>query len=955
MPYNTVNRGLSSPAPTTSTSFSTSKRSNDQTLATPHRTLHNDAQMSNNPSQTSTSQSRNFGTKRIRGLFKRSEGGNEKPTTISSPIIDPRLSPGTIRRNGTRVVRQETVRQNERPVRPTRPVRDPELDTREPGRSDIRPSTMTIRQVQPDRSHVERSRNGNTGTIKPNDVPGGSILLNESTNTARRNGNGTVRFPGLVADLTTTDVRSRGKEKQSSRTSISKFLNPNKGKPTQTAVVQNQASVIIQKAEDTSRGSNVGTGNRYSEKDGSRRDRETIRLSEGMDVAGLSTPARSGTVTPKAIPENAADHLVSRSTLQPGSTTVLDDVKAGRAGDVSSGTTTGPIEETRDYPTSRSSSRTGTSFTIHRLTPAEIASRSRASITHPVEQGGRYPVGKDMIPPRSSSRLSGSTLAPETNPAESPKHFILRMAVTYLVKTILPELRAERNSPEPRHASLIEYVRPLERLERAWGFDWMLRGKEGMTISARTREKERDALRKSLQDGTMLVFLLNRNGLHVATSKSPSKQLDLVAQTCSAHNFTLEEDQQVKTLSQIDGVGVYTAAAVVIALARYAGPVPDRRDSGEGESEEESDDTQKQRDSYTANRTVASSYVKKEAESPPRGTKASEPTNQPPSPVSTPWRDGLPKTTHAPAYNRISLNSQTRPTHVKLETVMSINPEEYPSSALTSASGGLADSALPLLSGTSQQSINWPPTPLQTTSGLPFRHHSRVPTPSLISGTTNRSSMALSDPPERGPRTISFAAVEEDARQRFKASVGLNLVHDPPTPSIVGDSPANSPVKYRPRVRRGVSLEPNVNPGETLSESPTRRSAEPGRPQFGPRRHSAQTGRTFIPKRSESPMGMEQIAAKPIRKQSGSFAQSPPMTPRRAMSPTSLVDSPFMPSSRRTSFNSVTSQTPSTRETVRTSVTVQLEQGGAESYVCIHIRKFIPGRANDTTPLLAIG
>lgn len=99
--------------------------------------------------------------------------------------------------------------------------------------------------------------------------------------------------------------------------------------------------------------------------------------------------------------------------------------------------------------------------------------------------------------------------------SEMASHFMLRMAVTYLTKTIMPELRSARQTAKSsggqesddharRRKDLIERLRALERMDRAWGIDWMLKGKEGFLVSSKTREKERDALRSAVADWLLM-------------------------------------------------------------------------------------------------------------------------------------------------------------------------------------------------------------------------------------------------------------------------------------------------------------------------------------------------------------------------------------------------------------------------------------------------------------------
>jgi hypothetical protein len=99
-------------------------------------------------------------------------------------------------------------------------------------------------------------------------------------------------------------------------------------------------------------------------------------------------------------------------------------------------------------------------------------------------------------------------------------HYMLRMACTYLTKTILPEVKSARSptreSPQPATTAsekanalrryVYEKIKLLERMERAWGIDWMLRGKDGFTISETRKEKERETFRKSVEDGVVVCL-----------------------------------------------------------------------------------------------------------------------------------------------------------------------------------------------------------------------------------------------------------------------------------------------------------------------------------------------------------------------------------------------------------------------------------------------------------------
>jgi hypothetical protein len=124
-------------------------------------------------------------------------------------------------------------------------------------------------------------------------------------------------------------------------------------------------------------------------------------------------------------------------------------------------------------------------------------------------------------PNPSHDRPAAPRTQNEATNGQEGDHFVLRLAVTYLTKTVLPEIRSSRRESHVGHNStsqipsnpahgyrkdLIEKLRPLERMERSWGIDWMLRGKEGFKVSSRTREKERDTFRQAIGDGSLLLL-----------------------------------------------------------------------------------------------------------------------------------------------------------------------------------------------------------------------------------------------------------------------------------------------------------------------------------------------------------------------------------------------------------------------------------------------------------------
>lgn len=110
-------------------------------------------------------------------------------------------------------------------------------------------------------------------------------------------------------------------------------------------------------------------------------------------------------------------------------------------------------------------------------------------------------------------------------------HYMLRMACTYLTKTILPELKMARkhaapsaDAPSPSttrfnpalqtasekanalRSHVRDKIKVIERMEKAWGIEWMLRGKDGFVISDARKESERDSFRRAIDDGVLVCL-----------------------------------------------------------------------------------------------------------------------------------------------------------------------------------------------------------------------------------------------------------------------------------------------------------------------------------------------------------------------------------------------------------------------------------------------------------------
>ncbi|KAJ9123170.1 hypothetical protein QFC22_001363 [Naganishia vaughanmartiniae] len=217
-------------------------------------------------------------------------------------------------------------------------------------------------------------------------------------------------------------------------------------------------------------------------------------------------------------------------------------------------------------------------------TPAELEPSERTL----------YSVTPDAATPVPSSRHPTPTGRDSSNDVDREAHYLLRMASTYLAKTVMPEARVTKNKDignqevqfvtdrsDVLRRHVYEKIKLLERMERAWGIEWMLRGKEGFVVSESRKEKERDCFRRVVDDGVVLCFLLMR----VQCTRSSSGSSILLSVTgASKHNLELAVDmtktvplnvEDVRLTEEIEhlgGRGVYAAARLVVALARMAGP-----------------------------------------------------------------------------------------------------------------------------------------------------------------------------------------------------------------------------------------------------------------------------------------------------------------------------------------------------------------------------------------------
>ncbi len=135
--------------------------------------------------------------------------------------------------------------------------------------------------------------------------------------------------------------------------------------------------------------------------------------------------------------------------------------------------------------------------------------------------------------PPTGSRASSKAPTPLSEAEEAKRaedHYMLRIAVVYLVRTVLPHVISKTSSSQtpagsinstrqsivqaslfldgrgPLKNVLEERLRSLQRMERAWGSAWIARGPTGgaLRLSERTALKERKAMKDALRDGVVL-------------------------------------------------------------------------------------------------------------------------------------------------------------------------------------------------------------------------------------------------------------------------------------------------------------------------------------------------------------------------------------------------------------------------------------------------------------------
>ena len=455
----------------------------------------------------------------------------------------------------------------------------------------------------------------------------------------------------------------------------------------------------------------------------------------------------------------------------------------------------------------------------------------------------------------------------------------------------------------------------------------------------------------------------------IDTIRTAKLRLEAVVAGCRSLPLSLDGDGDLEAVVDMEGVQVYTAAALVVALARFAGPAGKQNGSGHDD-----DDVRSRSPSPVPQRTALTktererkrrpepvAIIKVQGESPERSSSSLQ-RRQSPQPQRMAIR--------LPAGNYYASNAM----HSKLDTVLSMTPGEggfTPAPAASDAFEGYfakthtekrpVSPSKPILKSSPTTSEEEFTSASLTESSVPFRFHNRDPTPSLISGTTDRTSMALSDLPERAPRSISFASHDDDTKRQIKNAVlghtdTVYSVNDRQTSSddsAVPMTPVSvSAARFRPRVQRGMTVASSISSIDGIDRTPSRRNSEikPGRPQYIPRRHTTQAPSSGTPARQGEPQGGRIPSVTRIASGSQSQPYSPPATPRRAMSP-SFSESPFMPSSRRISFTSATSQSPAGRDSLKPLVIVKDIEGRSQTYVRVRLSLRFPGISADIAPL----
>lgn len=153
-------------------------------------------------------------------------------------------------------------------------------------------------------------------------------------------------------------------------------------------------------------------------------------------------------------------------------------------------------------------------------TPTRHTNANEMDPKPPDRSGREEPATSRLLPLTSMHSTTTSASADAIADPDREAHYMLRMACTYLIKTILPEVKAARHStrespqppttasekPDAPRRPVYDKIKLLERMERAWGIDWMLRGKDGFAISDARKEKERESFRRSVEDGVVMCL-----------------------------------------------------------------------------------------------------------------------------------------------------------------------------------------------------------------------------------------------------------------------------------------------------------------------------------------------------------------------------------------------------------------------------------------------------------------
>ncbi len=460
--------------------------------------------------------------------------------------------------------------------------------------------------------------------------------------------------------------------------------------------------------------------------------------------------------------------------------------------------------------------------------------------------GSRSPSSPPIPISRASSALSIGSGSEQSQAGED--HYTLRIACTYLSKTILPQIRALRRSskggigigPEGKwmwyqegsmQTQMEENLLGIERMERAWGIEWMLKrsGSDLPAWAERTKQKEADTFQNSIEDGLVLCFLVEKISckLSIPTGQpslsNGARNLDLFLAGAKALRTSEAVGLPKGFLLPFSTGKIHLVSKIIVALARMAGPDANREIAS-------SPDSALSDDIFAIGREARGRMTEAEA----RESRRTFSSGDNPETADIVYQTGLPTPTAWASYTSLSDTLPKTP---------------------TAETGRL--------------------TP--TTRRVSFtRGHLREITPSLITGSsaTPRTSAAISD--------SVYSSVMDSGMSRPKSPLSPHYLRSPPI--------------VRPLAKRGVSLSSAI----ATSSSTSADGSSVAYSKLLPRQSlTGQGTKMYVPKQSIS----RRDSGVSIREDAdiGGNSSSNTSFSRRDRGPASPL--PDL-SSRRSSFNS---------------------------------------------------